>query len=163
MPPKGFRSLHEDTLSVSTRVPLSLVPAIEAHTTLLRRQTPYLKVSQADALRDLLMRGLQTTYPDLNLFGAEDHTQLLPMMGHAAPMVNSPEPVVRHPQVLENAHTPVRPNQPLPMAAVGMKWCAKGVHQYPVNREECPDCARLRKRNQRARAKEQAHKAIGKR
>jgi hypothetical protein len=156
MPPKGFRSLQEDTLSVSTRIPLSLVPAIEAHTTLLRRQTPYLKVSQADALRDLLMRGLQTTYPDLNLFGVEDHTQLVPMMGHGAPIGNSREPVGNHPQALENLTTPVRPTHTQPMAAAGMKWCAKGLHQYSANRDECPDCARLRKRNQRARAKEQA-------
>jgi hypothetical protein len=157
MPPKGFRSLNEDTLSVSTRIPVSLVPAIEAHTTTLRRQTPYLKVSQADALRDLLMRGLQSTYPDLNLFGVDDHTQLVPMTGHATAMVNSREPVGNHPQALENLTTPVHPNQTLPRAAVGMKWCAKGLHQYPIQREECPDCARLRKRNHRARPKEQTH------
>jgi hypothetical protein len=98
MPPKGFRSLHEDTISVSTRVPLSLMPAIEAHTTRLRRQTPYLKVSQADALRDLLIRGLQSIDPHLNLFGEGEETR--PPIGEAREQTRfvvgevAPEPVV---------------------------------------------------------------------
>jgi hypothetical protein len=138
MPPKGFRSLSEDTISVSTRVPLSLMPAVEAHTARLRRQTPYLKVSQADALRDLLIRGLQSIAPQLDLFGEEGQTQ------PSRPLANV-EQVAD--QIVETAQR----TNPAP----GMKWCAKELHQYPMVRKECPECARLRKRNQRVRATEQ--------
>jgi hypothetical protein len=40
---------------------------------------------------------------------------------------------------------------PLPPAAPGRKWCLKRLHQYPVGKKECPQCANTRKQASRRR------------
>jgi hypothetical protein len=44
----------------------------------------------------------------------------------------------------------------LPTPATGMRWCKLGLHQYPIGKDFCPQCANLRK--QRSRAKLAADK-----
>jgi hypothetical protein len=36
---------------------------------------------------------------------------------------------------------------------LGMQWCQKRLPQCPLSRPEYPECAKPRRRNQRARAK----------
>jgi hypothetical protein len=150
MPPKGWTSGRPEGLVKAVRLTEATIERIARHVERLQAQLPFVRVNEGMAIRNLIDIGLGTV---------ETGEQIQPTAtpGRPAPMVNSREPMVNHPQVLENLTTPVRPTHTLPTAAVGMKWCAKGLHQYPTNRDECPDCARLRKRNQRARAKEQAH------
>lgn len=49
-------------------------------------------------------------------------------------------------------HAPADPSPP----AAGMKWCQKGLHQYPATKAACRQCATLRQQKHRAnKAKEQ--------
>jgi hypothetical protein len=72
MPPKGYQSAGEPIMPVGTRIPQSWFPIIEAHIQTLRRQNPALRVSQSDALRDLIRLGIQSLGKQLSLF--EDTT-----------------------------------------------------------------------------------------
>jgi len=72
MPPKGYQSAGEAIIPVGTRIPQSWFPIIEAHLQTLRRQNPALRVSQSDALRDLIRLGIQALGKQLSLF--EDTT-----------------------------------------------------------------------------------------
>jgi hypothetical protein len=59
MPPKGYQSLGEDLITVATRLPESMLQAVDAHIAVLHTQAPWARVNRADALRDLVQRGLQ--------------------------------------------------------------------------------------------------------
>jgi hypothetical protein len=150
MPPKGWTSGRPEGLVKAVRLTEATIERIARHVERLQAQLPFVRVNEGMAIRNLIDIGLGTVETG-------EQIQQTTTPDRPAPLVNRPKPMGNRPQALENPNTPVHPNQTLPMAAVGMKWCAKGLHQYPIQREECPNCARLRKRNQRARARAQAH------
>ena len=49
------------------------------------------------------------------------------------------------------AAAPALPPPLRPPAAPGMKWCKKGLHQFPMGKGECPPCATIRKRAHRTK------------
>jgi hypothetical protein len=64
-------------------------------------------------------------------------------------------------EALSSQGAPAQPPAPsgppsLPTPAAGLKWCKAGLHQYPIGKGFCPQCANLRK--QRSRAKLAAEK-----
>jgi hypothetical protein len=61
MPPKGYQSLGEALVTCATRLPASLMHAVDDHLQFLRSQAPWARVNRADALRDLVTRGLAIT------------------------------------------------------------------------------------------------------
>jgi hypothetical protein len=61
MPPKGYQSLGEELVTIATRLPASMVQAVDEHIQVLHALAPWARVNRADALRDLVARGLAVT------------------------------------------------------------------------------------------------------
>jgi hypothetical protein len=57
------------TISVSTRIPQGWLVHIEQHRERMRHTMRMTKVTLADALKDLLARGIESQEPDMQLFG----------------------------------------------------------------------------------------------
>jgi hypothetical protein len=140
MPPKGYQSAGETITPVGTRIPQSWFPIIEAHMQTLRRQNPALRVSQSDALRDLIRLGMQSLGKQLSLF--ED----APIVQEAPPGASAME------QAAAAVSTP--PVESQKHAAPGMRWCKNGLHQYPMRAKECPECRCASRRVYKQRQKE---------
>lgn len=56
MPTKDHRSLGEDLVPLAVRIPVSIIPEIDAHVARMRRQHRYMRIGRSDALRDLIIR-----------------------------------------------------------------------------------------------------------
>ena len=56
MPTKDHRSLGEDLVPLAVRIPVSIIPDIDAHVARMRRQHRYMRIGRSDALRDLIIR-----------------------------------------------------------------------------------------------------------
>ena len=54
MPPKGSRTLGEDTTMISVRLPRSTVAKLDAHVARMRREHPSLPIGRIHALDDLI-------------------------------------------------------------------------------------------------------------
>ena len=63
MPSKGYRTMGEELENVAMRLPMSVVAQVDAHIDTLRKGAPWAKVGRSDALRDLVVRGLQSLSP----------------------------------------------------------------------------------------------------
>jgi hypothetical protein len=64
MPPKGYQSFGDEMVPVGTRIPRAWIQMVEDHVKRLRIHSPNLRVSQSDALRDLIAQGLQAVGSD---------------------------------------------------------------------------------------------------
>jgi len=60
MPSKGYRTMGEELENVAMRLPMSVLAQVDAHIETLRKAAPWAKVGRSDALRDLVVRGLQS-------------------------------------------------------------------------------------------------------
>jgi hypothetical protein len=60
MPSKGYRTMGEELENVAMRLPMSILAQVDAHINTLRKGAPWAKVGRSDALRDLVVRGLQS-------------------------------------------------------------------------------------------------------
>ena len=138
--------MGEELENVAMRLPMSVLVDVDAHILFLRTATPWAKVGRSDALRDLVMRGLQS----LHHFS----TAQLPRIPGPEPQLPLPPEAVPPPALLP---APETPPAPAPMAPVGMKPCSKGHAPYPMGKNECPACAAERMRaNRQRKAKEKA-------
>lgn len=60
MPPKDYRAMGEDLVGIAVRVPASIMDEIDAHVERLRAASRWAKVGRSDALRDLILRALES-------------------------------------------------------------------------------------------------------
>ena len=60
MPAKDYRTLGEDLINVAVRLPQSVIDQVDAHIDTLRSGARWAKVGRSDALRDLVLRGLES-------------------------------------------------------------------------------------------------------
>jgi len=91
MPRKGYHALGEELVVMSTRLPKSIADRVTAHVETLRAAVPWAKLGPSDALRDLVLRGLQS----LNLQALPVPTmQGPPQAAHSAPSNATPAPPV---------------------------------------------------------------------
>ena len=60
MPAKDYRTLGEDLINVAVRLPQSVIDQVDAHIETLRGANRWAKVARSDALRDLVLRGLDS-------------------------------------------------------------------------------------------------------
>jgi hypothetical protein len=113
MPPKGYQSLGEELVTAATRLPKSMMDAVDAHIAVLHAQAPWARVNRADALRDLVARGLRQATSDR--MPAEEETLLADF---APPGTPAPDPIVKlsHEQEAEEDILTTTPVQPVTFA-----------------------------------------------
>ena len=63
MPAKDHRTLGEDLTNVAVRLPASVLEQVDTHIATLRVLSPWARVGRSEALRDLILRGLQSLAP----------------------------------------------------------------------------------------------------
>jgi hypothetical protein len=137
MPAKGYRTMGEELENVAIRLPISVVAQVDAHIETLRKAAPWAKVGRSDALRDLVVRGLDSL----------SQPQPAPTAMPAIPSAMEPAP--------DAPPAPVQPSSAPP----GLQHCTvNATHPpYKLTLTECPMCATNRRtRASKARKKEQA-------
>jgi len=176
MPPKGYQSVGEEIIPVGTRVPRSWFPVIDKHVQTLRRQNPALRVSQSDALRDLIRLGMQSLGEQLSLFGAAEQSATASPTANALPAAEKIVEAAQRPAATAVEQGPTAPPGASAMeqaAAVAVdtppfdatkfylgKLCRRS-HEYGstgqsllrLSNQNCPQCQREQKREKRPQAK----------
>ena len=101
MPTKDYRMLGEELTNVAVRVPLSVLREVDHHIPTLRTLTPWARVGRSEALRDLILKGLQSL-----------HTTATPVATDAAPPHPSASALVEQtPPRSTPAAPPTRPRR----------------------------------------------------
>ena len=154
MPAKGSRTMGEELENVAMRLPVSVLPQVDAHIDTLRKTAPWAKVGRSDALRDLVVRGLQSL--------AQPAPPVPPQPAHLSIETQPAVPIALE-GVPPSQTQPVAPTpqparkRPTSDAAPAMVQCpVNPAHRpYAARAKECPMCAN----NRRTRASKQRAKA----
>ena len=160
MPSKGYRTMGEELENVAMRLPMSVVAQVDAHIDTLRKGAPWAKVGRSDALRDLVVRGLQSlsqpppqpTKPTLP--PAMTQQPALPLALEGVSASERVQPMTPAPQQEAQPET-----RQVPHASPGQVNCAVNPkhRSYSASAKECPMCANNRRtREHKARNKEKA-------
>jgi hypothetical protein len=83
MPTKDHRSLGEDLVPLAVRIPVSIIPEIDAHVARMRRQHRYMRIGRSDALRDLIIRACDAIAAEEAASGVSAAVQAAPPLSKA--------------------------------------------------------------------------------
>ena len=160
MPSKGYRTMGEELENIAMRLPMSVVAQVDAHIDTLRKGAPWAKVGRSDALRDLVVRGLQSLSqpppqpPKRTLPPAMTQQPALPLALEGVSASERVQPMTPAPQQEAQPET-----RQVPHASPGQVNCAVNPkhRSYSASAKECPMCANNRRtRAHKARKKEKA-------
>jgi hypothetical protein len=158
MPPKDYRTMGEDLVNIAVRIPQSVMGEIDAHVERLRSASRWAKVGRSDALRDLILRALDSlTTPAPPVVSPQPEPTGAPAPGtNSVPPSKTTAPAQKRQeasQATEGAYDTSRYYLGK-LCKRGHEWGSTGQSLLRKTNKHCAECNREQKR-----ARDQAQKA----